>query len=59
MVTRLCTCAGKLRKLVSSPKKPWMKTNSSRRLPAVSASGTSDWVDEDRGSRADIAVCEE
>lgn len=52
--TRLCTWAGKLWKLVSSPMKPWMKIRSSlrRSVSSFDLVGTSDCVDELRGSLA-------
>jgi len=59
MDTKLCTWAGKLRKLVSSPIKPCIKTRRRRRRPDRSSSGgTSDCVDDERGSPEDIAVIE-
>jgi hypothetical protein len=57
MDTKLWTWAGKLRKLVSSPIKPCINTSSRRRRPDRSSSGgTSDWVDDERGSFEAIAV---
>jgi hypothetical protein len=60
MVTRLCTWAGKLLKLVSLPMKPWINTSIRRRRPVFccAGSGTSDCVEEERGSCEDMPMTE-